>query len=90
MQTVVSGANSVRTIMIAYNESGRRIGETHHNSRIPDAKVEEIRDRHEYDGWNYLRIADHYSMSINTIKKICTYERRGQRAERWKRVQVCA
>jgi hypothetical protein len=48
--------------------------------------VEEIRDRHEYEGWNYARISTHYSMSVNTIKKLCTYERRGQRAERWKRI----
>lgn len=88
MQSVVSQTKVSQTIMIAYNEYGRRIGETHHNSRIPDAKVEEIRDRHEYDDWNYQRIATHYSMSVNTVKKICTYERRGQRPERWKRVQV--
>lgn len=88
MQSAVSEPKSIRTILVAYNEYGRRIGETHHNSRIPDAKVEEIRDRHEYDGWNCLQIASHYLLSVNTVKKICNYQRRGQRAERWKRIQV--
>ena len=88
MHPAVSQA-SVKTILVAYNESGRRIGETHHNSRISDAQVEEIRDRREYDGWNDLQIANFYGMSVNTVKKICNYQRRGQRAERWKRVQVC-
>lgn len=77
-------------LMVAVNEDGRRIGETHHNARIPDATVERIRDRHEYDGKGYVALSLEFGLSKNTIRKICTYERRAQRPERWKRIAVHA
>jgi len=76
------------TALVAYNESGWRIGETHHNSKISDERVDEIRDRHECFGWSYTRIARYYAMSYSTVQSICQYRRRGQRAERWKRAAV--
>jgi hypothetical protein len=88
MQPAVSGSTVVNTILVAYNEQGWRIGETHHRSRISDAVVEKIRDLREYRFWTHREIADHFNISINTVKKICCYEIRIQRAERWKRVQV--
>lgn len=75
-------------IIIAINEYGKRIGETHHNARIPDAIVDAIRDRHEDDGLGYIALAKEFNLSKNTIRKICTYERRAQTPVRWKRIRA--
>jgi Mor family transcriptional regulator len=73
-------------IYIALNENGRRIGQTHPNARIPDAVVERIRDRHEYDGAGYRQLTEEFQLSLNTIGKICTYQRRAQTPARWKAI----
>jgi ribosome-binding protein aMBF1 (putative translation factor) len=80
-------AVSVKTILVAYNEQGWRIGETHHRARISDETVEKIRDLREYRFWTYKEIASHFELSVNTIKKICSYTYRTQRASTWKRVE---
>jgi hypothetical protein len=78
----------VLRIVVAVNEDGRRIGETHHNARIPDVIVDQLRDLHEDFLWPYWRIARDYKLSIPTVKKICTYQRRAQTPERWKRLET--
>lgn len=83
-----TGTTAHKTVMVALNECGKRIGETHQNAKLTDAMVESIRDLHEYENQGYTQIARSLGMSYNTIKKICTYERRAQRPERWKRVAV--
>lgn len=75
-------------IVVALNESGKRIGETHHNARIPDSVIDKIRDRHEEDQVGYVGIAREFGLSKNTVRKICTYERRAQTPVRWKRKKV--
>jgi hypothetical protein len=70
--------------MVAYNEGGRRINETHPNARIPDAVIDLIRERREDDGASYLELTQEFSLSINTIGKILTYQRRAQTPARWK------
>jgi ribosome-binding protein aMBF1 (putative translation factor) len=77
-----------RVVIIALNDQGKRIGETHHNARITDVVVDRIRDRHEDDGLGYKALAAEFNLSVNTIRKICTYERRAQTPERWKRVII--
>lgn len=77
-----------RVIILAFNDQGKRIGETHHNARIPNIVVDRIRDRHEDDGLGYKALAIEFSLSVNTIRKICTYERRAQTPVRYKRVKV--
>ena len=74
--------------MVAINEYGKRMGETHHNASITDDIVEKIRDRHEYDGVTYMHLALEFNLSKNTIGKICRYERRAQRPARWKRMVI--
>ena len=74
-------------IVIALNESGRRIGETHHNAWISDEIVDRIRDRHE-DGLGYVALAREFNLSKNTVRKICTYERRAQTPARYVRVRA--
>jgi hypothetical protein len=75
-------------VYVALNESGRRIGETHHNASIPDLVVEQIRDRHEYDGITYRALVAEFSLSLNTISKILTYQRRAQTPVRWKAARL--
>ena len=75
-------------IVVAVNEHGKRIGEGHHNARIPDTVVDQIRERHESDGWGYLQIAREFGISRNTVRKICTYERRAQTPCRWKTLRL--
>ena len=81
-------ANVRSRVVVALNECGYRIGQTRHNARIADAIVDQIRDRHEYDGWGYLKIAREFRLSKNTVRKICTYERRAHTPVRWKTLKV--
>jgi len=73
---------------VAVNERGRRIGESHHNASISDELVDRMRDRHEEDGLGYRKIAREFGVALTTVRKICTYERRAQTAERWKTIKV--
>lgn len=75
-------------LVVALNEEGRRIGESHHNSHISDDVVDQIRERHEDFGWSYERIARNFAIAKSTIQKICTYERRAQTPYRWKTIRV--
>jgi hypothetical protein len=75
-------------IFVGLSEYGKRIGETHPNARIPDVIVERIRDRHEYDRWGYVSLSREFGIALTTVRKICTYERRAGRVERWKKIKV--
>jgi hypothetical protein len=70
-------------IVIGLNESNRRVGECHHNAWIPDVIVDLIRYGHEDYGWGYLKLAGMFMLSKNTVRKICTYERRAQTPVRY-------
>lgn len=74
-----------RVVILAFNDQGRRIGETHHNARIPDATVDLIRELHEDHGYRFLDIADGLELSFSTVAKICNYARRADTPSRWKR-----
>lgn len=76
-----------RRVLVAVNEYGRRIGETHHNAHIPDHVVDEIRARHEDHRRGYLEISMEFDIALNTVRKICTYERRAQTPARFKTVK---
>jgi len=85
--TVGVSTRSLR-IVVAVNDRGRRIGETHHNSQISDEVVDQMRARHEDDGIGYRKIAREFNVALTTVRKICSYERRAQTAERWKTIKV--
>jgi len=71
---------------VAVNERGRRIGEDHPRATLSNDAVDLIRELHEDEGRSYGYIAIKMKISVNTIKKICRYERRAQIPERWVRV----
>ena len=69
------GDSGQRSIM--RNERGYRIGESHHNCRIPDEVVEMARSMHER-GVGQTEIANALRLPLGTVKKIICFERRGQ------------
>ena len=77
-----------RVVIIAFNENGRRIGETHHNCRIPQAVVDQMRDLHEDQNVSYKELSKMFNLSLCVVAKICRYERRAQTPDRWKRVVI--
>ena len=79
--------NTGKTKLIAVNELGYRIGTSHHNCKVPDAIIDQIRDLHEEQGWSYSRISEYVGFPKDYIAKVCRYERRAQTPERWKRVK---
>lgn len=68
---------------VAYDERGYRVGQSHHNSSIPDSVVRLIRDLREYDGMSYGQIAARVGCSRQHVHRICTYEIRASIPSRW-------
>lgn len=73
-----------RKVFIAVDENGLRIGETHPNAKLTDAQVDEMRDLHEIERWDYDRLAAHFRCAYTTVAMICTYQRRASTIARWK------
>lgn len=82
----------VKGKLVACNELGDRIGEGHHNARLTDAQVEEIRDRFEAwpighaDHEGYVSLSRAFDVSKRTIRDIVEYRRRNVWPAKWKRV----
>ena len=83
----MSGGNRGKRVIIALNENGYRIGSSHHNARIPDEIIDEIRDLHEEEGIGYRKLAKMFGLTRSCVQKICNYERRAQTPDRWKTVR---
>lgn len=75
-----------KTMIVAVNEQGYRIGISHHNARIPDDIVDQIRDMHEDHGVGYRKLAKIFNLTRSAVQKICNYERRAQTPDRWKKI----
>ena len=88
-QTKESSPSKPLVVVVGLSEYGHRVGETHHNAVISDAMVELIRDKHEYEGIGYRRLARELGLGTSIVSKICSYERRVARAVRWRKVTVC-
>lgn len=71
--------------IVGVDERGYRVGQTHHNSTIPDSVVRAVRDAHEYDLWSYNRIAREMGLKKSTVAKLCRYERRAIVPQDWRR-----
>jgi ribosome-binding protein aMBF1 (putative translation factor) len=82
---------NTRIALIAVNEYGKRIGQSHHNARILDSVVLSIRIAREERKLSYNKLAVMFNLGKSTIQKICNYERRAQIPRGYKRVvQVLA
>ena len=71
--------------IVGVDDRGYRVGQTHHNSTIPDSVVRAVRDAHEYDNRSYNWIAANMGLKKSTVAKICRYERRAIIAQQWRR-----
>lgn len=77
--------------LVAVNERGHRIGETHHWAKLTQVQVDEIRDRYEAgrDGEGpkvgYQTLAKAYGVSKSTIRQVVNYTRWNQWADKWVR-----
>ena len=78
------------TTLVAYDDNGRRVGQTHHNATITDETVTLIRVLHEDRGWGYRRIAKHLSLRWQTVAKIARYQRRSAVPTAWRRPRRAA
>jgi hypothetical protein len=76
------------TVLVAYGEYGRRVGESHHRSTISDATVEKLRDLREFEHLTYLTISKVTGVGLRSVAMICTYKRRNARAVSYKQVAV--
>lgn len=74
--------------LVAYGEYGRRVGESHHRSSIPDAVVEQLRDLRESARLTYPEISRMTGVGLRSVAMICTYKRRNARVFRYKKVAV--
>lgn len=70
--------------LVAYNETGRRIGQTHHRAKLSDAQVDEARELHEEQHWSYSRIAVLLKISKSAVAMICQYRRRADTIAAWR------
>jgi hypothetical protein len=46
-----------KTMIVAVNELGYRIGTSHHNCTVSDEVIDKIRDLHEDDDMRYRKLA---------------------------------
>ena len=73
--------------LVALNENGRRVNETHPGAKLTDAEVVlllELRD----EGYSYAWLANKFDISKSGARWICTGRNRNQLAARLVRVSV--
>lgn len=75
---------------VATNDRGLRIGESHPNCKYTDQVVDQLREMHEDFGMTYKKISETTGIPRHTVRRICSYERRAQTYEKWKKVEVVA
>jgi hypothetical protein len=58
---------------ITRNHLGKRMGECHHNAKLTDVQVREMRHLHGRHGKNYEILAKMFDCTPSTARKICKY-----------------
>lgn len=74
----------VNTRIVAVNDIGRRVGDSHHNAKLTDNDVELLRAMHR-EGWGYRRLAAKFEVSKSHARYIIKGRWRGQVATDWRR-----
>lgn len=69
---------------VALDYRGRRIGDSHHRTRIPDAVVLAIRELHEHECVPVREIAERMRISYTYARKLVYYERRISQPVTWR------
>lgn len=52
---------------------GYRIGRDHHNAKVNEISVRNMRRRHEEDRVGYGTLGKEYGLGISTVRDICGY-----------------
>ena len=73
--------------LVALNENGRRIGESHPRAKLLDYEVDQVLVLLEA-GLSYAEVALKFDVSKSCVAHIATGRRRGQSVERLVRVPV--
>ena len=73
--------------LVALNELGRRVGETHPGAKLLDTEVDQVLDLLEA-GLSYATIAGKFDVSKSCVAHIATGRRRSQTVARTVRVSV--
>ncbi len=73
----------MKTRTIGVNEIGRRIGESHHNAKLSDGDVEQLRELHA-EGFGYRKLSTIFDCSKSLVRDIIKGRARGQVAEAWR------
>ena len=88
---VIAGRNSSVTegkpmmLIVAVNERGLRIGDSHHNARYSDREIEHVLEMRD-EGKSYGFISTVMDMPKSTVASICQGGRRCQIAAAFKRI----
>lgn len=83
---MVSVQKLAKSRLVAVNDRGLAIGESHPRAVLTDSDVDivmELRD----EGYSYAWIAEKMGVAKGTIAKICTGQRRGQVAVGFRRAR---
>lgn len=73
--------------LVALNENGRRIGESHPRAKLLDHEVDQVLALLEA-GMSYTQVAEKFDVSKSCVAHIATGRRRGQAIMRTVRVSV--
>lgn len=65
-------------MLIAVNEAGKRIGESHHMAELSDHEVDLMRELHENHAKGYKWLAKCFEVPLRTVRDICNYTKRAQ------------
>lgn len=73
--------------IVGINARGFLVGESHHNAKLSDAQVDQIRDLREDKLLSYDRLARLFQAPRRTIRDICNYRRRAQHPHSYRTVR---
>jgi hypothetical protein len=73
--------------LVGVGESGRVVGEWHHNAKLSDAEVDLLRELREIEGWSWTRLATTFGISRAGVRSIGNYRCRAQAPVRFKKVK---
>ena len=73
--------------LVALNDIGRRIGDSHHNAKLTNADVDLLLTFHD-EGWGYRKLSAKFEVSKSLVRNICKGMVRCQTATHWKKMRV--
>lgn len=75
-------------LVAAYNENGRRVGQSHPKAKLSDEQIDKIREDHEERGMTAGQLAIKYGSTKKTIEPILSYKVRCQTPANYRRIKV--